>query len=146
MKLFHSVFATFLLAPSAVCAADGTLRSGLYEVEHSLEMPHLERYAIVRSAEVCIDMRKSSAGSPIPLFGAAAAFKGCTVENLHSGADLLTYDIACGGRDANRAHAAYNLSQDGFSGRVAMIMGAKNMTMVEVQVGRRLGNCSLAER
>ena len=54
----------------------------------------------------------------------------------------LGYAIACPGRDTMRASAAYRLTPDGFRGRVAMIMGAKNMTMTEVQAGRRLGTCA----
>jgi hypothetical protein len=31
-----------------------------------------------------------------------------------------------------------------FRARIAMTMGAKNMTMTEVQTGRRIGSCPLA--
>jgi hypothetical protein len=34
---------------------------------------------------------------------------------------------------------------DAFTGRIAMVMGAKNMTMTEVQHGRRIGECSPAK-
>jgi hypothetical protein len=36
----------------------------------------------------------------------------------------------------------YELSPNAFNGRVAMVMGAKNMTMTEVQHGRRIGECT----
>jgi hypothetical protein len=36
------------------------------------------------------------------------------------------------------------LSPDKFSGNVAMVMGAKNMTMTEVQRARRVGDCGPA--
>jgi hypothetical protein len=59
----------------------------------------------------------------------------------------LRYAIHCPGRDAARAEARYRPAPDGFRGRVAMVLGAKNMTMTEVQTGRRLGACgAVAER
>ena len=48
----------------------------------------------------------------------------------------------CEGRGAARAHAIYAVRPDGFSGRIAMVLGAKNMTMRELQVGHRLGACN----
>ena len=133
-----------VLSAAAVAEEGHGLRSGLYEIEYSLELPHLERYAIVRSATFCIDARRHAFGPPIPVMGANNAFEGCAVENLRSSGSFMAYDIACRGRDAARAHALYRKDGDTFKGRVAMIMGAKNMTMTEVQAGRRLGNCSLA--
>ena len=47
-------------------------------------------------------------------------------------------DIMCEGRGAARAHAFYAVRPDGFSGRIAMVLGAKNMTMRELQVGHRV--------
>ena len=46
---------------------------------------------------------------------------------------------------AARGHAVYELSTDAFTGRIAMVMGAKNMTMTEVQHARRIGECSPAK-
>ena len=39
----------------------------------------------------------------------------------------------------------YKLSSNAFTGRIAMVMGAKNMTMTEVQHARRIGECSPAK-
>jgi hypothetical protein len=39
----------------------------------------------------------------------------------------------------------YELSSNAFTGRIAMVMGAKNMTMTEVQHARRIGECSPAK-
>ena len=36
-------------------------------------------------------------------------------------------------------------SSDAFTGHIAMVMGAKNMTMTEVQHARRVGECSPAK-
>ena len=43
-----------------------------------------------------------------------------------------------------RARRIRGLS-DAFTGRIAMVMGAKNMTMTEVQHARRVGECSPAK-
>jgi hypothetical protein len=36
----------------------------------------------------------------------------------------------------------YEVSSDAFTGHIAMVMGAKNVTMTEVQRARRIGECS----
>jgi hypothetical protein len=71
-------------------------------------------------------------------------YRGCAATNLRRRPAGLTYDIVCKGRDAARAQAAYELEPQAFSGRVAMTLGAKNMTMTEVQRGRRTGGCDVA--
>ena len=48
-------------------------------------------------------------------------------------------------RGSARGHALYELSTDAFTGRIAMVMGAKNMTMTEVQHAHRIGECSPAK-
>jgi hypothetical protein len=57
----------------------------------------------------------------------------------------LEYDIVCAGRDAPRAKAIYTLAPAELRGRISITMGAKNMTMTEVQIGHRLGNCATAD-
>ncbi len=39
------------------------------------------------------------------------------------------------------ASASYKISSNGFSGWINMKMGGKNMTMHEIQTGRRIGVC-----
>jgi len=68
-------------------------------------------------------------------------FAKCTAANFVRDGSSFQYDIVCPGRGAAKAHATYTLSADTFSGFVAMVMGAKNMTMTEVQRGRRIGDC-----
>jgi hypothetical protein len=43
-----------------------------------------------------------------------------------------------------KARADYTLSADRFEGRIFIVLGAKNMTMTEVQAGRRVGACGPA--
>jgi hypothetical protein len=69
-------------------------------------------------------------------------FGKCSVANVTIKTPKLEYDIVCPGRGAAKGHAIYILSANTFSGRVAMVLGAKNMTMTEVQQAVRVGECS----
>jgi hypothetical protein len=91
----------------------------------------------------CLLCRGWASGAiPIPVESANHPFASCTSQHIDLGANTIEYDIACPGRDSARAHASYRATDDGFVGRVAMIMGAKNMTMTEVVRARRLGACN----
>jgi Protein of unknown function (DUF3617) len=119
-------------------------RSGAYEITTRLELPHLERWAIDRTATICLPAARSDREIPVPVLSANNPFAKCIAANLAADGATLQYDIVCAGRDAARAHAVYTLAPGRFAGRVAMVMGAKNMTMIEVQRARRLGDCGPA--
>ncbi|MET0707931.1 MAG: DUF3617 family protein [Tardiphaga sp.] len=136
-----------LLLPTGRAGAEAwPLPSGWYEITSRLELPHLERWAIDRTARVCLSGSDTSGAIPVPVLSANAPFATCTATNVTAGDGTLAYDIVCAGRDAARAHAVYALAPDRFAGRVAMVMGAKNMTMTEVQHARRIGDCEPAVR
>jgi len=132
------------------------LPGGSYEITHRLELPHVERWAIEKTATICLsDMKGSAAAAPqlglarvaqstLPVLSSNNPFKECTAVNIRQDGSSLSYDIRCQGRDSAKAHAAYEVSSGGFKGRVAMVMAAKNMTMTEVQVGHRVGSCDFA--
>jgi hypothetical protein len=139
--------AGLLMPPAGQLLADPLpLPSGLYEMTSRLELPHLERWAIDRTTTVCLSGHESSGAVPVPVLSANNPFEKCTATNLATGNATLAYDIVCPGRDAARAHARYALAGDAFAGRIAMVMGAKNMTMTEVQRARRIGDCEPAAR
>jgi hypothetical protein len=71
-------------------------------------------------------------------------FAGCPARNVRWSGTDLSFDIVCEGRGAAKARATYTLLPGAFEGRIAMVMGGKNMTMTEVQVGRRVGGCDPA--
>jgi hypothetical protein len=75
---------------------------------------------------------------PVPIVSANNPFAKCSADSK------LEYDIVCPERGAARGHAVYEFSTNAFTGRIAMVMGAKNMTMTEVQHARRIGECSPA--
>jgi hypothetical protein len=123
--------------------AEGLLpQSGSYEITARLELPHLERWAVDKTTIVCLPISLRADELPIPIVSANNPFTKCDVANLMTQTPKLEYDIVCPGRGAAKGHAIYLLSDDTFSGRVAMVLGAKNMTMTEVQQGRRIGNCT----
>lgn len=117
---------------------------GSYEITARLELPHLERWSVDKTTIVCLPSFRSGDKIPIPVISTNNPFAKCTASNLTADSTRLEYNIVCPGRDAAKAHATYILSLDTFSGRVAMVMGGKNMTMTEVQTARRIGECNPA--
>jgi Protein of unknown function (DUF3617) len=123
------------------------LQSGFYEITVRLELPHLERWAIDRTANICLPSPSSSSGGaeiPVPVLSANNPFAKCTAANFAIEGDTVQYDIVCPGRGAAKGHASYKVGSTSFAGRVAMVMGAKNMTMTEVQLAHRIGDCGTA--
>jgi hypothetical protein len=117
-------------------------KTGLYSITFRLELPHLEHWAIEQTKNACLFEEEGSGKLPIPIMSSNHPFDSCIATNLTAGTANLEYDIVCPGRDAARAHATYTLGPDGITGRVAMVMGAKNMTMTEVQHAKRLASCA----
>ena len=113
--------------------------SGLFEVRFRLELPHLERWAVERVRRVCVPTESGTV--PIPVLSGNMPFSSCQARNLVQDRQSLTYEIACAGRGTARARASYVLFPEEFSGRIAVTLGGKNMTMTEVQKGRRIGSC-----
>ena len=122
------------------------LEGGLFEITSRLELPHLERWAIDQTVSICVPIDTGVRGHvPLPVLAANNAFAGCLAENVQRTGASLEYDIVCAGRGASRAKAIYTLAPGEFRGRISMTMGAKNMTMTEVQIARRLGGCAVAD-
>jgi len=117
-------------------------QTGSYEITARLELPHLERWGVDKTTVICLPSLLNDDKLPIPIVSANNPFTKCSVANLMTQTPKLEYDIVCPGRGAAKGHAIYLLSDDTFSGRVVMVLGAKNMTMTEVQQGRRIGNCN----
>ena len=117
-------------------------QTGSYEITARLELPHLERWAVDKTTIICLPPFVADDKIPIPIVSANNPFAKCSAANFMPQTPKLEYDIVCPGRGAAKGHAIYILSDGSFSGRVAMVLGAKNMTMMEVQQGRRIGNCN----
>jgi Protein of unknown function (DUF3617) len=144
LRLFSSLI--FLSASATFTAAQGpasSLQSGSYEITYRLELPHVERWAIEKTTTICLSDAKGPFPTALPVLSENNPFGECSAENFQQDGSTLGYDLRCPGRDAAKAHAAYTVSPGHFKGRIAMILGAKNMTMTEVQAGRRIGSCVL---
>lgn len=147
MRRLGAVVSLILLAGSGE-AGEASLQAGAYAIRHRLELPHVERWAVERIDVACIPETLSSEppGPMLPILSANMPLKRCIAKAWQLNDKRLDYDIVCPGRGAAKAHASYVLSGDGFTARIFMTMGAKNMTMTEVQSGRRLGSCAVASR
>jgi|SRR5689334_16590756 hypothetical protein len=147
MQRLGAVLTLILLAGSGE-AGEAPLQAGAYAIRHRLELPHVERWAVERTDVACIPQTLGSEapGPMLPILSANMPFKRCIAKAWQLNGKSLDYDIVCPGRGAAKAHAAYVLSGDGFTARIFMTMGAKNMTMTEVQSGRRVSSCAVASR
>lgn len=124
-----------------VPAAPRWPQSGFYEVTARLELPHLERWGVDKTTVVCLPSARSGE-IPVPVLSANNPFAKCTASNLVINGPKLEYDIVCPERGSAKGHAVYVFSGNTFAGNIAMVMGAKNMTMTEMQRARWIGECS----
>jgi hypothetical protein len=135
------VLAATATLPHATRAGSLWPQNGFYEITARLELPHLERWSVDRTTVLCLPGSRGD-DIPVPVLSANNPFAKCTASNLVVDGTKLEYDIVCPERGSAKGHAVYRFSAGAFSGRIAMIMGAKNMTMTEVQHARRIGECS----
>ena len=137
-----TISAAILALPLGIASAGSEgLLNGSYEVTARLEIPHVEEWAVEKTTRVCLPGIATGDSIPIPVLSANNPYAKCMARNIAIDGTALEYDIICPGRGSAKAHARYTLDGDGFSGRVAMVLGGKNMTMTEVVHGRRLGAC-----
>src|SRR5262245_5562873 len=122
----------------------GPLQGGSYLVTFRLEPPHVEDWAVDKTTTICVPSAEGTSDITLPVLSGNNPLAKCPAKNVQRDGATLRFDIVCDGRNAARARAVYALTPRGFKGRIAMVMGGKNMTMTEVQVGRRVGTCHLA--
>jgi hypothetical protein len=115
--------------------------SGLYEVDVRLELPHIEEWAVKKRAILCISDDEGDGRRGLVVLSDNNPLATCPASNVRRNRDVLTFDIICEGRNAATASATFKLAVQQFRGRIAMVMGGKNMTMTEIQVGHRIGDC-----
>jgi hypothetical protein len=132
---------------AAAARADATLtapQAGAYDVQVRIEIPNVSTWAWSTTRHICLSTPASADALPVPVLGPNNPFGACRARNIERSGAGLAYDIFCDGRGSAHAHATYRLLPDRFEGRIAIVLGAKNMTMSELQTGRRLGTCPLA--
>jgi hypothetical protein len=121
--------------------SEALLQDGAYEVRARLEIPNVVNYAATSTATICLPHAAGADGPPFPVLSSNNPLARCPASNLERDGATLRFDIVCAGRGAAFARAVYTLLPRAFEGRIAMVMGGKNMTMTEVQSGRRVGSC-----
>lgn len=118
-----------------------SLRPGSYEVRVGLELPHVERSGAEKSVTVCISDTDPNGAHGLAVLSDNNPLGKCAKSNARQDGSSLTFEVACDGLNAAHGHAVYQLLSDAFTGRIDMKMGGKNMTMLEVQTGKRVGDC-----
>jgi hypothetical protein len=146
--LLHAASAIILVGSVAGVAHGGQeealLQAGSYEVKVRLELPNVVNWAASRTTTICIPYVGRLSNAPLPVLSDNNPLAKCPARNVQRTGATLSFDIVCAGRNAARARAVYTLMPQEFRGRIAMVMGGKNMTMTEEQRGRRVGGCDLA--
>jgi hypothetical protein len=123
---------------------ESLLQEGSYEVQVRLELPNLANWAASTTTTICIPYVGRPSDAPLPVLSGNNPLSKCPAKNVQRIGATLSFDIVCEGRNAAWARAVYTLMPQGFRGRIAMVMGGKNMTMTEQQLGRRVGGCAPA--
>jgi Protein of unknown function (DUF3617) len=137
------VLAAGMLAGGAHAEPGGSLlQDGAYEVQVRLELPNVLSRGADSTTTICLPYADGGNGAPFPVLSSNNPLAKCPASNVERDGATLTFDIVCEGRGAAWARAVYTLMPRAFEGRIAMVMGGKNMTMTEVQTGRRVGSCT----
>ena len=139
-----AAIAIVLLSGSASAEDRAELQAGAYEVDVRLEIPNVWNWSAKKTETICVPGATAANGPPLPVLSGNNPLAKCPVKDIRLEGAGLSFVIMCDGRDAAKARAVYVLSPGAFKGRIAMVMGGKNMTMTEVQEGRRIGGCDLA--
>lgn len=122
--------------------AGPSMKEGAYEIEVTLELPHVIDTSTRKIERLCLGADQSQTLGLVVLSNNNPLGK-CPASNVNSSSDTLSFDVACQGVNAAAGHARYQIMPEDFRGRIEMKMGGKNMTMTEVQVGHRIGSCEV---
>jgi hypothetical protein len=136
------IIAVLLSGPAQADTADQLLRAGAYEVEVRLEIPNVVNWTADKTETICVSDAPVATRPPLPVLSDNNPFEDCPSRNVSRDGRSLRFEIVCEGFNMAKARAAYTLAADRFEGRIAIVLGAKNMTMTEVQAGRRVGACA----
>ena len=129
-----------ILSVPAAGAADALI-GGLYRIEVRTELPNVRDTGSARAWRPGVWATGLPGPMGLAVLGANNPLARCPARNVVRSANRLRFDIVCPGGNAARGSAAFVLSGDRFRGRIEMKLGGKNMTMSEVQTGRRIGDC-----
>jgi hypothetical protein len=113
---------------------------GEYEVEVRISLPNVRDAAAPLLLTRCI--------SPADLESGQAFFvlsdnplKNCDLLDYKAESSEAVYRITCPGPNRGSAVAVFEIKDVAYHGVINMNMGGKNMTMTEMQAGKRIGDC-----
>jgi hypothetical protein len=117
------------------------LQPGEYQVTIRLDLPHIEETGLAtKVASICVLVGDAGAQG-LSVLSDVNPLRKCPPSNVRRNGDTLTFDIVCPGSDAAVGSASYTMRVEHFDGAITVKMGGKNMTMIERQSGRRVGDC-----
>ena len=89
MTLFRALFPTILVStiaqPQLLLANPLSPPSGSYELTARLELPHLERWGVDKTAIICLSNSRGPDEIPVPVVSANNPFAKCLGHPFHSG-------------------------------------------------------------
>jgi hypothetical protein len=122
----------------ALAGADG-LPHGAYRVAVHIAVPNVETRDYDFETTVCwrgVDDPEMPLGPLGP-----GALAGCA-SHARDTPEGVAVTTTCPGPNAGFADASYRRTAEGFSGRIDINLGGKNMTLSELQRGTRTGGCN----
>jgi hypothetical protein len=133
---------TAILGAGALSAEEtALLQPGEYQVIVRVQLPHIEDMSDATKVDnICVTAGDAGTGG-LAVLSHINPLRKCPTSNVRQSGDTLTFDIVCAGSDAAVGSAKYTMRAEHFDGSIAVKMGGKNMTMIEHQSGRRIGDC-----
>lgn len=128
------------LAASGAHAEELSLTPGLYQVEVRLSLPNVDNVAPPTIFTRCLARLDLQSGQAFFVLS-DNPLKQCELLDYHAAADTASYRIVCPGPNRGTAVAVFHTTRNAYHGAISMNMGGKNMTMAEVQAGKRIAEC-----
>jgi hypothetical protein len=144
-RAIHAFLLAILAGAAQANQAEPLLQPGSYAVTVRLELPNAEQWATDKTLTICLPSDDGPGAAPIPVLSDNNRLATCPATSVMRNGAELSFEIVCQGPNAAKALAVHALEPHAFAGRIAMTMGGKNMTMTEVQVGRRVGDCDMGD-
>jgi hypothetical protein len=135
--MHRTVLVLACLVPAAG-AAGGGLSEGAYRVAVHIAIPNVETRDYDFETEICW---RGTDDPAMPLGPLGPGPLPRCPSQARDTPDGVTVATACAGPNAGFAAASYRRTAEGFTGRVEINLGGKNMTMAEAQRGTRTGDC-----
>ena len=133
------------LTRSLPASCENLLQPGLYDISVHLDLPHINDTNTNKSERLCLTGAAEPAAFGIRVLSGNNPLAACPASNIQTVETTMTFDIICSGSNLSRGSAFCQLGGDYFLCRIDMKMGGKNMTMTEVQGGRRVGDCAAGQ-